>query len=153
MSETFNFQRFALLFKKSLLEQTLQIFGVFGIAIFATLIIYHPFNVEHINLGVQMDTFSSIFPIGTCCITFFLFNHFSENAKGYNYLLLPSSYFEKWAVGFTITALFAVIYLVFFRIIDTYHVNTLHKTIDFHTYVSDSYIQSIKEKIQILKFD
>ena len=153
MNETFNLRRFGLLFKKTLSEQFLQTFGIMGISILATLVFYRPFDVEKMNMGVQMDTFTPIFSIGTGCITFFMFNYFSENAKGYNFLLLPSSFFEKWLVGFIMTALFFLIYLVFFRIVDTYHVNTLYNEINLPKNISDIYVQNLKRQIQILRLD
>jgi hypothetical protein len=153
MNETFNFQRFGLLFKKTLLEQPLQTFGVLGIAMIATLIFYPPFDVKYISENIQMDVFNPIFITGTGCVAFFMFNHFSENAKGYNYLLLPSSFFEKWLIGIVVTALFAAIYLVFFRIVDTHHVNALYKAIDLPENLSKTYLQGIRKKLQILQFD
>ncbi len=153
MDSTFNFRRFGLLFKKTLLEQPLQTFGVLGIAMIATLIFYQPFNIEKINSNVQTDVFTPIFTTGAGCIVFFMFNHFSENAKGYNYLLLPSSFFEKWLVGMLITALFVGIYLVFFRIVDTDHINALHKAIDLPENLSKIDLQNIKKRLQILEFD
>lgn len=153
MNETFSFKRFGLLFKKTILEQLLQIFGVFGVAMLATLIFYPPFDIKHINLGIQSDIFDMVLTVGTGCMAFLMFNHFSENAKGYNYLLLPSSYFEKWMVGFLMTAIFLIFYLIFFRIVDTHHVNALHKTVDLPTYLLDEYLQNTKKRIQILQFD
>jgi hypothetical protein len=154
MNETFNFRRFGLLFKKTLFEQPLQTFGVLGIAILATLLLYRPYDIRNMSSSVQIDTLLPILFIGGGSLTYFIFSHFSENSKGYNYLLLPSSFLEKWLCGFIIPCVvFLGIYLIFFRILDTIYINDLQKQLVVSTDKNTVFIQRLAEKMQILAFD
>jgi hypothetical protein len=155
MNDIFNARRFGLLFKKLLLEQSLQLFGILAVAIVLTLLFYQPYNVKTLDIYPNFDIMPGILIISGITLTFFLFSHFSDNAKGYNYLLLPASFFEKWLSGFLITGvLFFSIYLVFFRVWDSYCVDTFHKEL---LAQADNYnpemVKNYLEKVQIQHFD
>jgi hypothetical protein len=155
MNDIFNVRRFGLLFKKLLLEQSLQLFGVLVVAIVLTLLFYKPYNVKTLDIYPNFDIMPGILIISGITLTFFLFSHFSDNAKGYNFLLLPTSFFEKWLSGFLITGvLFFSIYLVFFRVWDSYCVDTFHKEllVQAEKY-NPEMVKNYLEKVQIQHFD
>jgi hypothetical protein len=157
MNDIFNLHRFGLVFKKTLFEHPLQTFGVLGIAIVTTLLLYHPYKCDSNSILVSDDTsiIMMILFLSGSSLVFFLFSQFSDNAKGYNYLLLPSSYFEKWLSGFIITCvLFLGIYLVFFRLFDSYCVKTFHNALLANAKTnSPQVVQTYLREVQIKQYD
>jgi hypothetical protein len=155
MNDIFNFNRFGLLFKKIFLEQGLQLLGAMAVAIVLTLLFYHPYNAKLLDTYPDYDIAPSIFVLSGITLTYFVFGHFADNAKGYNYLLLPASFFEKWLCGLLITGvLFFTIYLIFFRIWDSHCVDTFHKELlaEAPKYNPDM-VKNYLEQVQILRFD
>ncbi len=157
MNNIFNLRRFGLLFKKTLFEHPLQTFGVLCIALVATFLFYHPYKCDSnsIQIGDNTPFIMTILFLSGSSLVFFQFSQFSDNAKGYNYLLLPSSYFEKWFSGLIMTCvLFLGIYLVFFRLIDSYCVNTFHNALLANEKTHSPQIAQIYlRRVQILRYD
>ena len=130
MNDTFNLVRFGLLFKKTLVERAVQIGGAFLLTMLITWIAYS----AQIQLGIkwinfQREALSMGLTLGGGYLGGIIFSNFSENAQGYNYLTLPTSSFEKWLNGLTIMTLFTVLFLVFFRILDTIYVTNYHNSL------------------------
>ena len=150
MNDIFNLHRFGLQFKKTLFEQPLQTFGLLGLAFIATFLLYHPYNAKTLSISREPDTMFFILFLSGGSLVFFLFSQFSDNAKGYNYLMLPSSYLEKWLCGFiTSCVLFFGIYLVFFRLFDSYQVTTFHRELlakakDYSPEMVQNYLQQVQ---------
>lgn len=157
MNDIFNTRRFGLVFKKTLFEHPLQTFGVLGIAIIATFLLYHPYKCDSNSIQIrgEMEIITIILFLSGGSLVFFLFSQFSDSAKGYNYLLLPSSYFEKWLSGLITTCvLFLGIYLVFFRLLDSHCVNTFHNALLANQKThSPQVVQSYLRQVQVLQFD
>ena len=154
MNEILNLRRFGLLFKKLLFEQPLQTFGLLGIALIGTLLFYQPYSLQNIRYGDAEQILNFVLFLGGGSLTFFMFSHFSDNAKGYSYLLMPSSYFEKWLCGFIVVCvLFLGIYLTFFRIVDSTYVNAFHKELANTKELSPQTVRSFLREVQIIRFD
>ena len=156
MNEIFNIKRFSWLLKKILLERILQICGTLGIAFFLTGFTYF-MNRPIIITGTTIYTsnafqemaFSLGLTLGGGILAGLVFAYFSESARGYGYLTLPASSFEKWLCGFLIVGVFTVLFFVFFRIIDTAFVHHFHNTLP----KSSSDYQRMFEMVQIYSFD
>jgi hypothetical protein len=131
MNNTFNGQRFGLLFKKTLLERPVQMFGFTGLLIALTLILY---AVAKAGMGyspAQNLTFIWGLTGGSFFMASFVFSYFSSNALGSSYLTLPASHFEKWLCGFLIAGiLYPLIFLISYRIIDSSFVYLFHEGLD-----------------------
>ncbi len=127
MNEILNLRRFGLFFKKLLFEQPLVTFGLLATMLIGTFILYRPYNLNGNNFTDGEDILLPALVSGGCGIVFSVIGHFSESAKGYQYLLTPSSYFEKWLNTLLITVFFLGIYLAFFKILDTYNVKIFHE--------------------------
>lgn len=153
MNDTFNFRRFGLLFKKTLLEQSIQTFGLLALAFVATFLLYRPYNTNLIRFGDQEQTLHLVLFLGGGSLSFFMFNHYSENTKGYSHLLLPSSYFEKWLSGFTICLLFLGIYLAFFRLIDSTYVNAFFDELAHSKNAPRDTMVNFSKQLQILSYN
>jgi hypothetical protein len=154
MNEILNIRRFRLLFKKLLFEQPLQTFGLLGIALIGTLLIYQPYSLRGINYSQAEQVLHFALFLGGGSLTFFMFSHFSDNAKGYSYLLMPSSYFEKWLCGFIVVCvLFLGIYLTFFRIVDSTYVNAFHKELANAKELSPQTARGFMREVQVLYYD
>ncbi len=132
MNNTFNLQRFALLFKKTILERPIQLLGLIGLILLIDLLLYMVgTNIKIVWDAVQELTFILGFVGGGCFLAAFVFNYFSSNAGGSSYLTLPASSFEKWLCGVLISGvIFTLIFLVFYRIMDTTFVGIYHKSLD-----------------------
>ena len=132
MNNTFNIKRFAWLFKKTILERPVQLLGLIGLILLVDLILYTV--CRHINMvweAIQDVTFIFGFVGGGSFLAAFVFNYFSNNASGSSYLTLPASSFEKWLCGVLISGvIYTIIFLVFYRIMDSAFVAQLHRTLD-----------------------
>jgi hypothetical protein len=132
MNDTFNAKRFGSLFKKTLLERPSQLLGLIALILLIDLILYT--LCRHISMPWDaIQDFTFIFGLvgGGSFLAAFVFNYFSSSASGSSYLTLPASSFEKWLCGVLITGvMFTVIFLIFYRIMDTAFVDMLHKTLD-----------------------
>jgi len=131
MNNTFNLQRFGLLFKKSLLERPVQMFGFTGMLLALVLILY---VVAKSLMGYNAaQNLSFIWGLagGGCFLASFVFSYFSSNATGSSYLTLPASHFEKWLCGILIVGvLYPATFMIFFRIMDASFVALFHKSLD-----------------------
>lgn len=132
MNDTFNIKRFGWLFKNTLLERPVQLLGVTGLILLIDLILY--IVLRYVNMiweAIQNVTFIFGFIAGGCFLAAFVFNYFSSNGRGSSYLTLPASSFEKWLCSVLISGvLYTLIFLIFYRITDTFFVGLLHKTLD-----------------------
>lgn len=131
MNNTFNAKRFGLLFKKTLLERPVQMFGFTGLMLSVVLILY----VIAKALGgfgtAQNLTFIWGLPISSYFFASLVFGYFSTNASGSSYLTLPASHFEKWLCAVLIAGvLYPVIFMIFYRIVDSSFVTLFHNSLD-----------------------
>ncbi len=131
MNDTFDIKRFGLLLKKTLLERPVQLAGLTGLTLIFLLLMYAVCRYL-INWDVaQNGSFMLGFVGGGSFLASFVINYFSSNASGSSYLTLPASHFEKWLCAILISGiLFTIIFLVFYRIIDTTFVALYHRGLD-----------------------
>jgi len=131
MNNTFNAKRFGWLIKKTLLERPVQMFGFTGLLLLLVLIFY---TVTKSLAGIhaaQNLTFIWGLPGGSFFLASFVFGYFSSNASGSSFLTLPAAHFEKWLCGVLIAGiLYPVIFLIFYRIIDSSFVTLYHHSLD-----------------------
>lgn len=131
MNNTFNAKRFGLLFKKTLLERPVQMFGFTGLLLGLVLILY---TVAKTLIGfgaAQNLTFIWGLPGGSFFLASFMFGYFSSNASGSSYLTLPASHFEKWLCAVLIAGiLYPLIFLIFYHIMDISFVAIYHNSLD-----------------------
>ena len=119
MNNTFNAKRFGLVFKKTLFERQMQMFGFTALTLALVFITYTAFRTISGFELAQNITFILGFSLSSCFMASFVFAYFSSNASGSSYLTLPASSFEKWLCGVLIAGvLFPLIFLLFFRIVD-----------------------------------
>jgi hypothetical protein len=131
MNDTFNAKRFRLLFKKTLLERPLQMFGFTGLLLTLTLMLYLGIKAFSDFREAQNLSFIWGLPLGSCFLASFVFGHFSSKANGSSFLTLPASHFEKWLCGVLIAAvIYPIIFMFFYRAIDSSFVSLFHKSLD-----------------------
>ena len=131
MNNTFNAKRFGLLFKKTLLERPIQMFGFIGLILAIILMLYFICKSQISFPVAQNITFIWGFAGGACFFASFVFGYFSSNASGASYLTLPASHFEKWLCGILITGiLYPLIFLLFYRMMDASFVAIYHNSLD-----------------------
>lgn len=131
MKDIFYLPRFWFLLKKTILERQLQIIGSLGLTMLLTWIFY----ISQKGNGspwiyFQKEVFTIGLILGGGYLAATVFAYFSENSKGYGYLTLPTSQFEKWLCGFLIIVVFTVLYHVFFRLMDATYVTNYHNNLD-----------------------
>lgn len=150
MNDTFNLTRFGWLFRKSVMERPALIFGLVLVTISVTLLCY---AIVQSTIGIgraQIVAFMGGFFIGGTFMASSVFSYFSSNASGSSFLMLPASHFEKWLCGVLIAGvLFTLIYLGFFRIMDTFFVNQYLNNLDHN---SPKY-QTLYHSVQVFSFD
>ena len=131
MNDTFNFKRFGWLFKKTLLERPVQMFGLIGLTLVVSLLLYAICkNLIGFEEGQNVSFIIGLVGGGSFLASF-VFNYFSSNASGSSYLTLPASHFEKWLCGVIITGIiFTFLFLVFYRIMDSTFVLLYHNSLD-----------------------
>ena len=131
MNNTVNAKRFGLLFKKTLLERPVQMFGFAGLLLAVVLILYVTAKVIGGFGAAQNLTFIWGLLLSSCFFASIVFGYFSTNASGSSYLTLPASHFEKWLCGVLIAGvLYPVIFMIFYRIIDSSFVALFHNGLD-----------------------
>jgi hypothetical protein len=131
MNDIFNFKRFGWLFKKTILERPVQLMGIAGLILAATLVIYAlclyflSFQLAQ-NLAYTWGLVG-----GGCFLSSVVFGYFDTNAHGSAYLTLPASAFEKWLCGILIASLFFFcIFLAFYKVIDVGFVTAYRNGLD-----------------------
>lgn len=131
MSNTFNLKRFGLLFKKTLLEKPMQMFGFTGLIFLFILIVYYIFKTFVNFQAAQNVSFLWGMVGGDFILASFVFNYFSTSASGSSYLTLPVSNFEKWLSAVLIAGvLYPLIFMVFYRIMDAGFIAAYHNSLD-----------------------
>lgn len=131
MNNTFNAKRFWLLLKKTLLERPVQMFGFTGLLLAMVLILYSVIKYFGGFNPAQNITFIWGLAGGGVFLASFVFGYFSSNASGSSFLTLPASNAEKWLCGILIAGLlYPLIFLVFYRIIDSSFVALYHNSLD-----------------------
>jgi len=150
MNDTFNMKRFGWLFKKTILERPSQLLGMTFLTLVIVLLIYAilkylaPWDVA------QNGSFMIGLAGGGSFLASFVFNYFSSNASGSSYLTLPASHFEKWLCAVLISVvLFTIIFLVFYRVIDTTFVGLYHKSLD----PKSPFYKEMYNAVQVLPYD
>jgi hypothetical protein len=146
MNNTFELNRFGLVFKKLLFERSLMLFGSLILVLLFTLLVYSLTNTINVNTFsratnnlndfhlrdfqmAQTESFSVGLILGGIYWVFVGFNYFSNKEEGYNYLLLPASYFEKWLSVVFLFGLFIVLFSLFFRILDIGYIQYLNNSL------------------------
>ncbi len=136
MDSTFNFRRFGLLFKKTIIENWVQIFGVFAIAVVISWLFYPHIEPDTENMwstnDIQLISMVglSLLIIGYNIVGLFATN-FSNTAKSYQFLLQPVSRLEHWLnIVLVVAILFPSLFLILFRLIDIYQVSKYHASLD-----------------------
>lgn len=120
MNNIFNVRRFCLLLKKTLLERPVQIMGFTGLMLTISFILYAFFLGPGGNRDfAQNSTFFIGLAGGGSFLASVVFGYFGGNAKGYSYLTLPASPFEKWLCGaLIIGVLYPAVFILFFSVMD-----------------------------------
>lgn len=150
MSNVFELKRFALLFKKVILERPIQLIGLIGFTMIATLLLY--FIVKSIFGFESGQNLSFIFGLlgGGTFLASFIFNYFSVKANGTSYLTLPASSFEKWLCAVLITGiLFVGLFLLFFRIMDWFFVTSYYNSLD----TAHPYFNELRQSVNLFQFN
>ena len=131
MNNTFNTNRFGLLFKKTIAERPIQTIGVTVLLLFLSFILYVVAKKLSGFGAAQNLTFIWGLPGGGFFLASFVFGYFNNNASGASYLTLPASYFEKWLCSILITGvLYPLIFLIFYHLIDLAFVSAYHNSLD-----------------------
>ena len=146
MYEIFNFRRFVLLFRKTLLERPVQITGLCVLNLLVSLLIY--FFCKYI-IGFEVAQNAS-FMVGLvgggAFMASMVYGHFSSYANGTSFLTLPASSFEKWLCGIIIAGiLYPAIFLIFFRGMDLLFVWQYHRNLDPRAYNYRSLYDAVYE--------
>jgi hypothetical protein len=131
MSNTFSAKRFGFLFKKTLFERPMQMFGFTGLILAIIFIMYFTIKSLWGFEGAQVISFVWGLAGGGCFLASVVFGYFYSNASGSSYLTLPASHFEKWLCGILISGiLYPFIFLLFFRLMDAGFVAIYHHSLD-----------------------
>jgi hypothetical protein len=131
MNNTFDVIRFGRLVKKTLLERPVQTLGLTGLLLALSLILYAAIKTFGGIGPAQNITFIWGLAGGGFFLASFIFGYFSSNAMGSTFLTLPASNLEKWLCGVLIAGIFyPVIFLLFFRLIDSSFVGIYHHGLD-----------------------
>lgn len=131
MNDIFNPKRFSLLLKKTILERPVQLLGITGFVLIATLIIY---SLCLYFLSFQpAQNLAYIWGLvgGGCFLAAVVFGYFNTNAHGSAYLTLPASSFEKWLCAVLIVGIFfPCIFVVFYKLVDMGFVTAWRNALD-----------------------
>lgn len=150
MNNTFNVKRFGRLLKKTLLERPIQLLGFTGLILTLVLITYAITKALAWYNAAQNLCFIWGLSVGGAFMASFVFAHFSSNASGSSFLTLPASSFEKWLCGILIAGVvYPVIFLLFFRAIDTGFVTLYHNSLD----PTNPFYKRQYESVYIFSFD
>jgi len=153
MNDIFEFKRFGLLFKKTIAERYVQLIGITGLALAATLVIYSAVLYFTGGMGRNLaQNLSFVYGIigGGCFLGSVIFGYFNTNASGAAYLTLPVSAFEKWFCGMLIIGvLFPSLFLVFYRLIDSCFVLFYHNGLN----KNDPRYKDMYDAVQVYDFN
>jgi len=148
MNDTFNIKRFGWVMRKAIFERPIYTFGLTGLVLGSTLLIYSFFS----SFGIWDPAHNVSFLLGLAgggsFLVSSLFNYFSSSAGGASHLTTPASHFEKWLCCVVVVICFSIIFLLFYRAMDTIYVSLYLKSLDPN-------IQDYKllyEKARILSF-
>lgn len=131
MNNTFNAKRFWLLFKKTLLERPVHMFGFTALLLALVLILYVVAKSLSGFSAAQNLSFIWGLPGGSFILASFVLGYFSSNASGSSFLTLPASHFEKWFCAILIVGiLYPLIFLIFYHIMDSSFVAIYHNHLD-----------------------
>lgn len=149
MNDIFSFRRFGLLFKKTILERPVQLFGLTALSL---ALVFFSYLIGKALGDFESGQFAS-FIVGIVGGGSFLasmvFNYFSSNAMGSSFLTLPASHFEKWLCGVLITGvIYVAVFLLFYRAIDTMFVSIYHNGLD----PNGPFYKQLYEQVGILSF-
>ena len=150
MNNTFSLHRFGLLLKKTLLERPMQLLGLSALSL--TIVFFSYVLVKSlVGFEEAQDTAYILGLIGGgCFLASFVFGYFSSNAMGSSFLTLPASHFEKWLCAVLITGvLYVLIFLLFFRFIDTIFVGIYHRSLD----PQGPFYKQLYEQVQLFPYD
>lgn len=150
MSNVFELKRFVFLLKKVILERPIQLLGLMGFTMIASLLLY--FIVKSIFGFESGQNLSFIFGLlgGGTFLASFIFNYFSIKANGTSYLTLPASSFEKWLCAVLITGvIFVAVFLLFFRIMDWLFVTSYYNSLD----TAHPYYNELRQSVNLFQFD
>ncbi len=131
MNNTFNLQRFGFLFRKTLFERPVQLFGLTLLSIIAVLIIYVLF--KNLVGYEEMQNLSFLLGLigGGTVLASNIFGHFSSGAEGISFLTLPASAFEKWLSALLINGvLYTATFILIFHLADLAIVHQYHSSLD-----------------------
>ena len=150
MNNTFDAKRFRWLLRKTVLERPMQTFGLIGLLLTLSLILYSVIKTFGGFGPAQNITFIWGLAGGGCFLASFVFGYFSSNAMGSSFLTLPASHFEKWLCGVLIAGVFyPVIFLLFFRLVDSSFVSVYHSTLD----PAGPFYKQLYQSVYILDFN
>jgi hypothetical protein len=131
MNNTFEPVRFIHLFRKTVLEKPVQIFGIVILNLVVVLLMYAFLRNIIGWSGTQNLTFIWGFVFGGCYLSAAVFSNFNTNASGSSFLTLPASHFEKWLCGILITwVLYVVVFLLYYKGVDAIFVDYYHRHLD-----------------------
>jgi hypothetical protein len=131
MNDIFNFKRFGLLFRKTILERPVQLMGITGLILTATLVIYALCLYFISFQPAQNMAFIWGLVGGGCFLSSVVFGYFNTNAQGSAYLTLPASAFEKWLCGILFVGIFFLCtFLAFYKLIDMGFVTAYRNGLD-----------------------
>jgi hypothetical protein len=147
MNNVFNFKRFTWIFRKTLMERPVQLFGIFALDFILVLMLY-AFMRDILGWGpTQNLTFFWGLSFGGCYLSAALFNYFSSNANGSSYLTLPCSALEKWLCAIIIVGvIYTTAFVLFYKGIDTAFVSYYHQ----HLNPKEANYLSKLESVQLL---
>ena len=150
MNNSFNITRFGWLFKKTILERPAQLLGLTVLIFLLSFIIFFLVKILSGFEDAQNASFTTGLIGGGCFLASFVYGHFSSNADGSSFLTLPASQFEKWLCGVIITGIcYTVLFLLFFRIMDTSFVSIYHNGLDPH----NPFYKEQYDAIHVFAFD
>jgi len=131
MNDLFNARRFLLLLKKTFIERPVQTFGIMGLLLVLSVILYAV--VKKIAGFSPAQNITLIWGLagGGFFLTSFVFGYFGTNANGCSYLTLPVSFLEKWLCAIVIAGiLYPVVFLSCYHLIDVIFVAAYHRSLD-----------------------
>lgn len=149
MKNIFQPVRFLYLFRKTVLERPVQIFGIVVLNLVVVLMLYAFLRNIIGWSATQNITFLWGLVFGGCYLSAAVFSYFSSNASGSSYLTLPASHFEKWLCGILITwVLYVAVFLLYYKAIDSAFVGYYHQ----HLNPLEAEYQEKMEAVQIFNY-